>query len=78
MEGFLSTSLLFHRIHNFIGNLLIEVTVYKDDLGGELDNGFALISEFSTYADEKEVLFNAINMFKITEISWEKREIVIN
>ena len=66
LEGFISTTLDYDKVHNFIGNMLMEITVDKDDLGGELDNGFALISEESKYASEKEVLFNAMNMFKVT------------
>ena len=44
LEGFMSSSLAFDRMHNFIGNLLVEITVNQDALGGELDNGFAYIS----------------------------------
>ena len=74
----MSTSLSYDKISNFIDNVLIEVTVFKDDLGGELDNGFALLTEISEFAKENEVLFNAMNMFKVTYINWETHKIIIN
>ena len=46
-------------------NALFIFEIPKINLGGELDHGFADISNFSEYHNEKEVLFNALNIFKI-------------
>ena len=78
MEGFMSTSLSYDKISNFIDNALIEITVFKDDLGGELDNGFAYLKEISEFSHEDEVVFNAINMFRIIYVNQETRTITVN
>ena len=55
----------------------MEIKVIINDLGGELDNGFADLSEVSVYY-EREVIFNAINMFKVIEVSWSTRRILFD
>ena len=77
MEGFLSTSrsenvALSHLIDHIYSSLLV-IQVKKEHLHGELNNGFADISEHSPHPYEKEVLFNPMNLFKILSVS--KREI---
>ena len=39
----MSTSLSESKIQYFIVNALMEIKIDQDDLGGELDNGFALL-----------------------------------
>ena len=72
MEGFLSSSLsekvALRFTKNYSYNSLIEIEVRKEDLGGNLDWGFADIQKFSSL-NEKEVLFNPINMFRVQGVS---------
>ena len=44
-----------------------------DNLGGEIDWGFASVEDFAIYADEREVIFNPINSFRIVECIDNKR-----
>ena len=67
MEGFLSTSIDKKKAEGFSKGSIITIVVKEDNLGGSLDNGFADISSHSTF-DEKEVLFNPLNIFKIAEV----------
>ena len=76
LEGFVSTSLSENSIINFIVNSIMEITVRKQDLGGELDNGFVDLSGVSKFSHEKEILFNAMNMFKIVGAELESRKIM--
>ena len=78
MEGFLSTSLSERSISNFIENFVMEIKIVKKNLGGELDNGFVDVSSISEFPSEKEVLFNAINMFKVIAVNWEMRKIIFD
>ena len=73
MGGFISCSLEERNIANFIGNAVIKITVKKKNLGGFFDNGFACLEKIARYA-EKEVLFNALNLFRIFRVQkrdWE-------
>ena len=69
MEGFLSTSLEEEQamkiFKQFGKDSIIEVHVKANELGGGLDWGFADISHCSRIPEEKEVLFNPINIFKV-------------
>ena len=46
---------------------MIEIRVNLDNLGGEIDWGFASVEDFAIYADEREVIFNPINSFRVVE-----------
>ena len=65
LEGFLSTSQKQAYANGFMinGSMIIEVPVVN--LSGMHDNGFAHISYYSVHRSEREVLFNAFNVFKI-------------
>jgi hypothetical protein len=43
----------------------MEIKVPVNNLKGIFDNGFANITTFSFSKSEKEILFNAFNIFKI-------------
>ena len=45
----------------------MEVKIKPSHLKGMFDNGFAKLSTFSDHTDEKEVLINAFNTFKIAD-----------
>ena len=65
LEGFLSTTQKESYANAFAinGKMIIEVPVVN--LSGLYDNGFAHISYYSVHPNEREVLFNAFNVFKI-------------
>ena len=74
MEGFLSSSLeqdiglryLFEKkSEQKSKNTLVEIVVKSENLGGDLDWGFAYIKESSYFPNEEEVLFNPINIFRV-------------
>ena len=44
---------------------MIKIVVKTENLGGELDWGFADIEDVSSHPIEKEILFNPINIFKV-------------
>lgn len=44
---------------------LIEIKVNVGSLGGEMDFGFASLKSMSVNSEEKEILFNPINCFKV-------------
>ena len=67
MEGFTSTSLIMAKAVGFMVNTLVEIRVDTENLGGDLDWGFAFLEEMSSLGEEKEVLFNPINVFKVVE-----------
>ena len=67
MEGFISTSKIVEQAYGFFGDTWIEIRVNLENLGGEIDWGFAYIDEISTKQGEKEILFNPINIFKVVE-----------
>jgi hypothetical protein len=64
----LSTTLSESIADAFItnGKMVIEVPV--GNLGGMHDNGLANIARYSEHPFEKEVLVNALNVFKILSI----------
>ena len=64
-EGFLSTSLEKDIGLAFAENILVVIKIKFVNLKGILDNGFARLRTFSDHTDEKEVLINAFNVFKI-------------
>ena len=72
MEGFLSTSLSRSKAIDFMVNALIKINVDPDiDEENEEDLedfGFASFVESKINEKEKEILFNAINMFKVVEV----------
>ena len=49
----------------FTVNVFMIIKVPVTNLKGIHDNGFANISNFSDHPSEREVLFNAFNVFKI-------------
>ena len=65
LEGFTSTSTDILGALRFIKDTVIEIRVNLDNLGGEIDWGFASVKDFAIYADEREVIFNPINSFRI-------------
>ena len=76
MEGFLSPSLeqdvglryfFEKKPEEKSKNTLIEIVVRSENLGGDLDWGFAYIKDCSYYSKEEEVLFNPINIFSPRE-----------
>ena len=67
MEGFTSTSIAVEQAYGFYGNTWIEIRVNLENLGGEIDWGFADVKEISSQSGEKEILFNPINIFKVVE-----------
>ena len=67
LEGFTSTSTDILGALRFIKDTVIEIRVNLDNLGGEIDWGFASVEDFAIYADEREVIFNPINSFRIVE-----------
>ena len=68
MEGFLSTTLSEERAAQFTLTLFMTINVPVKNLKGLHDNGFANISSCSDTPWEREVLFNAFNMFKIQSL----------
>ena len=64
MEGFLSTSADEKFAKNFINNALLEITVVNEQSKSD-DYGFAAIDEISAFPQEKEILFNCLNVFKV-------------
>lgn len=44
------------------------------NLKGTYDNGFARISTFSEHSNEREVLFNAFNIFKIVSLQTKTKK----
>ena len=73
-EGFLSTSMLESVTQKFKKNLLMRIEVPEINLKGMLDNGFADISLASSFSAEKEVLFNACNIFKVLSFRKAKKD----
>ena len=77
MEGFISTSLSpnipFKHYIEESNSVLMEIKVKKEDLNEKLDKGFADVKDFSPYSEE-EIIFNALNMFKIVSVLTEIRE----
>ena len=71
MEGFISTSMCESFIDAFSVNAKMVIEVPTCNLGGMIDNGFAHISIFSCHKSEREVLFNAFNVFKIISLHSE-------
>ena len=67
MEGFTSTSLSLLKAVGFMTNTLVEIRVDTENLGGDIDWGFASVEAMSSLGEEKEVLFNPINIFKVVE-----------
>ena len=67
LEGFTSTSLSAIQASSFISNTWIEIKVNFENLGGEIDWGFAYVEKMSSQPHEKEVIFNPINIFKVVE-----------
>ena len=67
LEGFTSTSLSAIQASSFIADTWIEIKVNIDNLGGEMDWGFAYVEEMSSQPHEKEIIFNPINIFKVIE-----------
>lgn len=65
MEGFLSTTLRETVSFLFAKNVIFIIEVPVGNLNGPQDHGFAHISNYSLHSDEREVLFNAFNLFKI-------------
>ena len=69
MEGFISTSLSSSVGKTFAfnsGNSIIEIKVSDDALNNPFHEGFADLSDFSDYGEgEREILFNALNYFRI-------------
>lgn len=67
IEGFLSTT-LSESLTAFIVNARMIIEVPVINLGGIHDNGFANIFSYSVHPSEKEVLVNALNVFKILSL----------
>ena len=67
LEGFTSTSLSAIQASSFIKDTWIQIKVNVDNLGGEIDWGFAYVEAMSSQPHEKEVIFNPINIFKVVE-----------
>jgi hypothetical protein len=68
LKGFLSTSLKKGFIDAFVVNGRMIIEVKATNLLGMYDNGFAKKSSFSEHPTEKEVLVNALNVFKIISV----------
>ena len=69
MEGFLSTSEREEFAETFVENALLKVRVPKAEGEEMMDYGFAkLTKDYSTHYIEEEVLFNAMNFFKIVNV----------
>ena len=68
MEGFLSTTQIEEIMNFFIVNVRMIFQVPVSNLRGMHDNGFASTSHCSAHPNEREVLFNAFNLFKIKSI----------
>ena len=68
MEGFLSTTLLEQMATKFTLTMFMTINVPVQNLKGLHDNGFAHIPNYSDNPGEREVLFNAFNMFKIQSL----------
>ena len=73
LEGFISTSTDILGSFKFIKDTVIEIRVSLDNFGGEIDWGFASVEDFAIYADEREVIFNPINSFRIVKCLTKKR-----
>jgi hypothetical protein len=71
VEGFISTSMCESFIDAFRVNAKMVIKVPTCNLRGMTDNGFAHISIFSCHKSEREVLFNAFNVFKIISLHSE-------
>lgn len=61
----MSTSLDRSIAERFSVNVIMEIKVPVNNLKGIFDNGFANVTTFSFSKSEKEILFNAFNIFKI-------------
>ena len=68
LEGFISTTLSKKVGLRFSKNVLLEIIISFENLGGMFDNGFASIRCFSVHTKEEEVLVNAFNSFKILKL----------
>ena len=68
MEGFLSTTLREEVSFLFARNVIFIIEVPVSNLNGPQDHGFAHMRSYSLYPAEKEVLFNAFNLFKIVNL----------
>ena len=68
MEGFISSSLSEGTALRFTSNVLLIICLPILNLRGMHDNGFASTSHCSAHPSEREVLFNAFNLFKIKSI----------
>jgi hypothetical protein len=67
-EGFLSTSLEKNIGIAFTKNVLIVIQINFANMKGMFDNGFANLSTFSDHPNEKEVLINVFNVFRIVNL----------
>ena len=52
---------------------MIEIRVNLDNLGGEIDWGFASVEDFAVFEEEREVIFNPINSFRVVGCIDNKR-----
>ena len=66
MEGFTSASLAFEHALPFMKQTMFIIKVKKENLGGDIDYGFADINKYSVYA-EREILFNPLNIFRVVK-----------
>ena len=72
LGGFISTSEI-DNLNNFAGNAKLEIEVNLENHQFEgLDFGFADIKKYS-YFKEGEILFNALNTYKILSITKGKQ-----
>lgn len=65
--GFLSASLCEAMALNFAENAIFEINVPVEPAISELTYGFALVEQYSVF-EEKEVIFNPMNSFKVVSI----------
>lgn len=64
--GFFSTSLVKETAIYFMKNIIYEIQDRGEGPNDvNLNFGYANVSEFSDFFDEKEVIFNPLNKFKI-------------
>ena len=73
IEGFTSTAINVEQASGFYGGTWMEIRVKLENLGGEIDWGFADVDKISSKEGEKEILFNPINIFKVVECRTDHR-----
>ena len=73
IEGFTSTAINVEQASGFYGGTWMEIRVKLENLGGEIDWGFADIAKISSKEGEKEILFNPINILKVVECRTDHR-----